>query len=95
MANEISKLQGQLVEAQADLQRSLAEVSCKVESVALPLRAERKTIKAYPMAAVGVAAATGFFLGSTASLPSRMAVLALGVFVGFSLGLEHRSDEDA
>ena len=95
MANEISRLQEQLVAAQADLQRSLSAISCKVGSVAQPLRAERKTIREHPLAAAGVAAATGFFLGSTASLPSRMMVLALGVLVGFGLGLERADKEDS
>lgn len=85
LADEISKLQDQLAEAETDLQQSLSEVNHRVEAVDIRPRLER-VIKEHPLASAALAAAAGVAAGSRASRHSVMGALALGVLFGLHLG---------
>ena len=92
MENQISKLQTQLEEAETDLRQSLSEVNQRVEAVAPRLRVEN-AIKRRPLAAISIAAATGFVLGNSKSRGSLIATLALGLILGFELGSPQTEEE--
>ncbi|MGO9450952.1 MAG: hypothetical protein ACLQDV_07885 [Candidatus Binataceae bacterium] len=91
MANEISRLQAQLEEAETDLQQSLSEVNQRVEAVG-PRRRAKEAIREHPIATVLLGAAAGFALGSTESPSSLIGTLALGMFLGFEFA---KKGEDA
>jgi len=93
MADEISKLQNQLEEAEADLQESLSEVNHRVEAADLRLRAE-KAIKRHPIAALCAAGAAGLVLGSgKGSRSSLLGALLLGALFGFAAGTRQEQDQ--
>ena len=85
LADEISKLQDQLAEAETDLQQSLSEVNHRVEAVDIRPRLER-VIKEHPLASVALAVAAGAAAGSRASRLSVVGALALGVLFGLEFG---------
>jgi hypothetical protein len=85
LADEISKLQDQLAEAETDLQQSLSEVNHRVEAVDIRPRLER-VIKEHPRASAVLALAAGVAAGSRTSRLSVMGALALGVLFGLELG---------
>jgi 4-hydroxybenzoate polyprenyltransferase len=85
LADEISKLQDQLAEAETDLQRSLSEVNHRVEAVDIRPRLER-LIKEHPLASAALAVAAGAATGSRASRLSVVGALALGVLFGLKFG---------
>jgi hypothetical protein len=85
LADEISKLQDQLAEAETDLQQSLSEVNHRVEAVDIRPRLER-VIEEHPLASAALAAAAGMAAGSRTSRLSVMGALALGVLFGLKLG---------
>lgn len=85
LADEISKLQDQLAEAETDLQQSLSEVNHRVEAVDIRPRLER-VIKEHPLASAALAVAAGAAAGSRASRLSVVGALALGVLFGLKLG---------
>ena len=85
LADEISKLQDQLAEAETDLQQSLSEVNHRVEAVDIRPRLER-VVRKHPLASAALAAATGFAAGSRSWRLSVMGALALGVLFGLELG---------
>ena len=87
LADEISKIQKQLVEAETDLQESLSEVNHRVEAVDIRPRLE-KVIRAHPLASASLAAAAGFALGGKASRATLLGALALGVFLGVQFASE-------
>jgi 4-hydroxybenzoate polyprenyltransferase len=85
LADEISKLQDQLAEAETDLQQSLSEVNHRVEAVDIRPRLER-VIKEHPLASATLALAAGAAAGMRASRLSVVGALALGVLFGLELG---------
>jgi ElaB/YqjD/DUF883 family membrane-anchored ribosome-binding protein len=85
LADEISKLQDQLAEAETDLQQSLSEVNHRVEAVDIRPRLER-VIKEHPLASVALAAAAGVAAGRRTSRLSVVGALALGVLFGLEFG---------
>ena len=85
LADEISKLQDQLAEAETDLQQSLSEVNHRVEAVDIRPRLER-VIKEHPLASAALAVAAGAAVGTRASRLSVVGALALGVLFGLKLG---------
>jgi hypothetical protein len=85
LADEISKLQDQLEEAETDLQQSLSEVNHRVEAVDIRPRLER-VIKDHPLASAALAVAAGAAAGSRVSRLSVVGALALGVLLGLELG---------
>jgi ElaB/YqjD/DUF883 family membrane-anchored ribosome-binding protein len=85
LADEISKLQDQLAEAETDLQQSLSEVNHRVEAVDIRPRLER-VIKEHPLASAALAVAAGVAVGSRTSHLSVVGALALGVFFGLEFG---------
>ena len=87
MADQISKLQVELEEAETDLQQSLSEVNQRVEAAALRPRVE-DAIKRHPVAAVCAGAAAGFVIGGGESKLALAGALALGIFLGFKFGSE-------
>lgn len=92
LADEISKLQDQLEEAETDLQQSLSEVNHRVEAVDIRPRLER-VIKEHPLASAALAAAAGAAAGRRASRLSVVGALALGVLFGLELGALLPKDE--
>jgi len=84
LADEISKLQDQLAEAETDLQQSLSEVNHRVEAVDIRPRLER-VIEEHPLASAALAVAAGMAAGSRTSRLSVMGALALGVLFGLKL----------
>jgi 4-hydroxybenzoate polyprenyltransferase len=85
LADEISRLQDQLAEAETDLQRSLSEVNHRVEAVDIRPRLER-VIKEHPLASAALAVAAGAAAGSRTSRLSVVGALALGVLFGLEFG---------
>jgi hypothetical protein len=85
LADEISKLQDQLAEAETDLQQSLSEVNHRVEAVDIRPRLER-VIREHPLASAALAVFAGVAAGSRTSRLSVMGALALGVLFGLELG---------
>jgi hypothetical protein len=85
LADEISKLQDQLAEAETDLQQSLSEVNHRVEAVDIRPRLER-VIRENPLASTALAVFAGVAAGSRTSRLSVMGALALGVLFGLELG---------
>lgn len=85
LADEISKLQDQLAEAETDLQQSLSEVNHRVEAVDIRPRLER-VIREHPLASAALAVSAGVAAGSRTSRLSVMGALALGVLFGLELG---------
>jgi hypothetical protein len=85
LADEISKLQDQLAEAETDLQQSLSEVNHRVEAVDIRPRLER-VIREHPLASTALAVFAGVAAGSRTSRLSVMGALALGVLFGLELG---------
>ena len=85
LADEISKLQDQLAEAETDLQQSLSEVNHRVEAVDIRPRLER-VIKEHPLASMALAVAAGVAAGGRTSRLSVVGALALGVLFGVELG---------
>jgi len=84
-ADEISKLQDQLAEAETDLERSLSEVNQRVEAIDIRPRLER-VIREHPLASAALAVAAGVAVGSRTSRLSVVGALALGVLFGLELG---------
>ena len=84
-ADEISKLQDQLVEAETDLERSLSEVNQRVEAIDIRPRLER-VIREHPLPSAALAVAAGVAVGSRTSRLSVVGALALGVLFGLELG---------
>ena len=84
LADEISKLQDQLAEAETDLQQSLSEVNHRVEAVDIRRRLER-VIEEHPLASAALAVAGGAAAGSRSSRLSVMGARALGVLFGLKL----------
>jgi hypothetical protein len=89
LADEISKLQQDLADAETDLQDSLSEVNQRVEAVDVRPQIE-KLIREHPLASASLAAAAGFALASRTSRGRLITALALGVF----LGLQFASDPE-
>jgi ABC-type transporter Mla subunit MlaD len=85
LADEISKLQDQLAEAETDLQQSLSEVNHRVEAVDIRPRLER-VIREHPQASAALAVFAGVAAGSRTSRLSVIGALALGVLFGLELG---------
>jgi Asp-tRNA(Asn)/Glu-tRNA(Gln) amidotransferase A subunit family amidase len=92
LADEISKLQDQLAEAETDLQESLSEVNHRVEAVDVRPRLER-VIKEHPLASAALAVAAGAAAASRASRLSVLGALALGVLFGLKLGALRPEDK--
>jgi hypothetical protein len=84
-ADEISKLQDQLAEAETDLERSLSEVNQRVEAIDIRPRLER-VIREHPLPSAALAVAAGVAVGSRTSRLSVVGALALGVLFGLELG---------
>ena len=84
-ADEISKLQDQLAEAETDLERSLSEVNQRVEANDIRPRLER-VIREHPLPSAALAVAAGVAVGSRTSRLSVVGALALGVLFGLELG---------
>jgi len=82
LADEISKLQRELADAETDLQDSLSEVNQRVEAVDVRPRIE-KLIREHPLASATLAAAAGFALAGRPSKPRLIGALALGFLLGF------------
>ena len=82
LADEISKLQRELADAETDLQDSLSEVNQRVEAVDVRPRIE-KLIREHPLASATLAAAAGFALAGRPSRPRLIGALALGFLLGF------------
>jgi len=91
-ADEISKLQDQLAEAETDLRQSLSEINHRVEAVDIRPRLER-VIKEHPLASASLAVAAGAAAGSRASRLSVVGALALGVLFGLELGALRPEDK--
>ena len=85
LADEISKLQDQLAEAETDLEQSLSEVNQRVEAVDIRPRLER-VIREHPLPSAALAVAAGVAVGSRTSRLSVVGALALGVLFGLELG---------
>ena len=85
LADEISKLQDQLAEAETDLERSLSEVNQRVEAIDIRPRLER-VIREHPLPSAALAVAAGVAVGSRTSRLSVVGALALGVLFGLELG---------
>jgi hypothetical protein len=85
LADEISKLQDQLAQAETDLQQSLSEVNQRVEAVDIRPRLER-VIREHPLPSAALALAAGVAVGSRTSRLSVVGALALGVLFGLELG---------
>jgi hypothetical protein len=93
MADQISKLQTQLEEAEADLQESLSEVNQRVEAVGARLRAEQ-AIKDHPIAALCLGAAAGLIVGGSNSSPSSLlGALVMGAVLGLAVGSQPGEDK--
>ena len=90
LADEISKLQRELADAETDLQDSLSEVNQRVEAVDVRPRIE-KLIREHPLASATLAAAAGFALAGRPSKPRLIGALALGFLLGFQFA--SRSEE--
>ena len=90
LADEISKLQRELADAETDLQDSLSEVNQRVEAVDVRPRIE-KLIREHPLASATLAAAAGFALAGRPSRPRLIGALALGFLLGFQFA--SRSEE--
>ena len=84
-ADEISKLQDPLAEAETDLERSLSEVNQRVEAIDIRPRLER-VIREHPLPSAALAVAAGFAVGSRTSRLSVVGALTLGVLFGLELG---------
>ena len=84
-ADEISKLQDQLAEAETDLERSLSEVNQRVEAIDIRPRLER-VIREHPLPSAALAVAAGVAVGSRTSRLSVVGALALGGLFGLELG---------
>ena len=82
LADEITKLQQELADAETDLQDSLSEVNQRVEAVDVRPRIE-KLIREHPLASASLAVAAGFALAGRTSRARLIGALALGVFIGF------------
>jgi hypothetical protein len=93
LADEISKLQQQLADAETDLQESLSEVNQRVEAVDVRPRIE-KLIREHPVASAALAAAAGFALAARGSRARLIGALALGVFLGVQFASK-RDEEQA
>jgi hypothetical protein len=85
LADEISKLQDQLAEAETDLRQSLSEVNHRVEAVDFRPRLER-VIKGHPLVSAALAVAAGAAAGSRTWRLSVMGALGLGLLFGLELG---------
>ena len=92
LADEISKLQDQLAEAETDLEQSLSEVNQRVEAVDIRPRLER-VIREHPLPSAALAVAAGVAVGSRTSRLSVVGALALGVLFGLELGALLPEDE--
>lgn len=91
LADEISKLQRELADAETDLQDSLSEVNQRVEAVDVRPRIE-KLIREHPLASASLAVATGFALSGKPSKVRLFGALALGMFLGFHFA-SHSEEE--
>ena len=91
-ADEISKLQDQLAEAETDLEQSLSEVNQRVEAVDIRPRLER-VIREHPLPSAALALAAGVAVGSRTSRLSVVGALALGVLFGLELGAPRPEDK--
>ncbi len=93
MADEITRLQAQLEEAETDLQQSLSEVNQKVEAVDLRRRTE-KAIKRHPLASLCLGATVGFALGSGPTRFPLIATFGLGMLLGLEIRSHESEEED-
>ena len=91
LADEITKLQQELADAETDLQDSLSEVNQRVEAVDVRPRLE-KLIREHPLASASLAVAAGFALSGKPSKARLVGALALGVFLGFHLGFRGKEE---
>ena len=92
LADEITKLQQELADAETDLQDSLSEVNQRVEAVDVRPRIE-KLIREHPLASASLAAAAGFALASRTSRARVISALALGVLLGFQFASQSEEEQ--
>jgi hypothetical protein len=92
LADEITKLQQELADAETDLQDSLSEVNQRVEAVDVRPRLE-KLIREHPLTSASLAAAAGFALAGRVTRTRLIGALALGVFLGFQLASQPEDEQ--